>query len=108
MIVFYHQRIRSSLHTNSLLVGLANTCQSVERTLLRCWQSTEPKLRQIFGDYGTVTDCALKYTKEGVFRRFAYIGYVSELEAKAALDSLNHTYIDTSKIQVGLSITLFL
>ena len=36
-----------------------------------------------------------------MFRRFAYIGYASELEAKEALQSLNHTYIDTSKIQVG-------
>ncbi|XP_067929070.1 probable RNA-binding protein 19 isoform X2 [Watersipora subatra] len=63
-------------------------------------KSTQSSVRKVFESYGTVTDCSLKYNKDGVFRQFAYIGFSSETEAQNASDSLNHTYINTSKIQV--------
>lgn len=60
----------------------------------------EERLRAMFGAVGTLTDCSLKYTKEGVFRKFAFIGYSSEAEADQAIKQLNKTFIDASRIQV--------
>lgn len=63
---------------------------------------TEDKLKEHFSKKGNITDVQLKYTKEGVFRRFCFIGYKTEEEAQNAVDYFNQTYIDTSKISVEL------
>ncbi|XP_043461012.1 probable RNA-binding protein 19 [Leptopilina heterotoma] len=63
---------------------------------------TEDKLKEHFTKKGNITDVQLKYTKEGVFRRFCFIGYKTEEEAQNAVDYFNQTYIDTSKISVEL------
>jgi RNA-binding proteins (RRM domain) len=47
-----------------------------------------------------VTDVQLKYTTEGKFRRFAFIGYHREDQAQAALDYFNNTYVFSSRIKV--------
>jgi len=60
----------------------------------------EKRLRRLFDEYGQITDCSLKYTKDGVFRKFAFIGFHSESGADAAVAHCNNTYIDTAKIQV--------
>nr|XP_022340473.1 probable RNA-binding protein 19 [Crassostrea virginica] len=60
----------------------------------------EEKLRSMFGAVGTLTDCALKYTKEGTFRNFAFIGYSSEIEADQAIKQFNKTFINASRIYV--------
>ncbi|KAK5639978.1 hypothetical protein RI129_010789 [Pyrocoelia pectoralis] len=61
---------------------------------------TEDKIRELFGVIGTVTDVQLKYTAEGKFRQFAFIGYHSEDEANAAVKQFNNSHIKTHKIQV--------
>ncbi|KAI8816731.1 uncharacterized protein EV422DRAFT_561394 [Fimicolochytrium jonesii] len=61
---------------------------------------TLERFREHFGEKGEVTDAKLVKTGDGTFRRFAYVGYKTEKEAKAALKYFNNTYIDTSKIQV--------
>ncbi|KAJ3344068.1 hypothetical protein HDU93_003231 [Gonapodya sp. JEL0774] len=61
---------------------------------------TQERFKDIFSAKGTVTDVKLVKTGDGVFRRFGYIGYSSEREAKAAVEYFNNTYIDTSKITV--------
>jgi len=48
-----------------------------------------------------VTDVQLKYTKDGHFRRFAFIGYKTEEEATSAQSYFDQTYIDTCRISVG-------
>ncbi|XP_061189659.1 probable RNA-binding protein 19 isoform X2 [Saccostrea echinata] len=60
----------------------------------------EERVRSIFGAVGTLTDCSLKFTKDGVFRNFAFIGYSSEAEADQAVKQLNKTFIDASRISV--------
>ncbi|XP_065936670.1 probable RNA-binding protein 19 isoform X2 [Magallana gigas] len=60
----------------------------------------EEKLRSMFGSVGTLTDCSLKYTKEGVFRNFAFIGYTSETEADQAINQYNKTFINACRIYV--------
>ncbi|CAH1179142.1 unnamed protein product [Phaedon cochleariae] len=60
----------------------------------------EKSLQDLFGEKGTVTDVQLKYTPDGKFRKFAFIGYQNENEAEEAIKSLNNTFINTSKISV--------
>ncbi|OUM65272.1 hypothetical protein PIROE2DRAFT_7731, partial [Piromyces sp. E2] len=43
---------------------------------------------------------------DGVFRRFGFIGYKSEKEAKKAVKYFDNTYIDTSKIKVEIAKTI--
>ena len=54
----------------------------------------------MFDEYGQITECSLKYTKDGVFRKFAFVGFHSESAANSAVSHRNNTYIDTAKIQV--------
>ncbi|ELU12200.1 hypothetical protein CAPTEDRAFT_225018 [Capitella teleta] len=63
----------------------------------------EERLKNTFGVMGTITNCQLKYTTDGIFRRFAFVGYTKESEADAAIKHFNNTYIDTSKITVELA-----
>jgi multiple RNA-binding domain-containing protein 1 len=42
----------------------------------------------------------LKYTKDGKFRQFGFVGFKTEEEAKKAIEYFNETFIDASKIQV--------
>lgn len=60
----------------------------------------EEKLREYFSAKGTITDLQLKYTKEGVFRRFAFVGYKDEAQAAAAKEYFHNAYLDTSRLQV--------
>lgn len=54
----------------------------------------------MFDEYGQITECSLKYTKHGVFRKFAFVGFHGESAASSAVTQCNNTYIDTAKIQV--------
>lgn len=65
-----------------------------------CLQTTDTKLKELFSQKGIVTDVQLKYTKDGKFRRFAFIGYKTEEQAKLAQSYFNQTFVDTCKISV--------
>lgn len=61
----------------------------------------EARLREIFSNHGgEITDLKLCFTKKGVFRKFAFVGYKTDGDASTAVKSLNKTFIDTSKIVV--------
>ncbi|XP_024900250.1 probable RNA-binding protein 19 isoform X1 [Pteropus alecto] len=60
----------------------------------------EERFRQLFGAFGTLTDCSLKFTKDGKFRKFGFIGFKSEEEAQRALGHLHKSFVDTSRITV--------
>ncbi|KAH0625434.1 hypothetical protein JD844_014949 [Phrynosoma platyrhinos] len=60
----------------------------------------EDRFRNLFAAFGTLTDCALKFTKDGKFRKFGFIGFKSEDDAKAALTHLNKSFIDTTRVTV--------
>ncbi|NXI02128.1 RBM19 protein, partial [Pachycephala philippinensis] len=62
----------------------------------------EERFRKLFAAFGTLTDCCLKYTKDGRFRKFGFIGYRSEDEAQTALKHFNKSFIDTSRVTVEL------
>lgn len=61
----------------------------------------EERFRQLFAAFGTLTDCSLKFTKDGKFRKFGFIGFKSEEEARTALNHFNKSFIDTSRITVS-------
>ncbi|XP_042765774.1 probable RNA-binding protein 19 isoform X1 [Panthera leo] len=60
----------------------------------------EERFRQLFASFGALTDCSLKFTKDGKFRKFGFIGFKSEEEARSALNHFNRSFIDTSRIVV--------
>uniref|UniRef100_A0A671EVB2 Probable RNA-binding protein 19 n=1 Tax=Rhinolophus ferrumequinum TaxID=59479 RepID=A0A671EVB2_RHIFE len=60
----------------------------------------QERFRQLFAAFGTLTDCSLKFTKDGKFRKFGFIGFRSEEEAQSALNHFNKSFIDTSRITV--------
>ncbi|XP_067137514.1 probable RNA-binding protein 19 isoform X2 [Centruroides vittatus] len=61
---------------------------------------TADRLREVFSSKGQITDLQLKYTKQGVFRQFAFIGFKKKEEAEAAVQYFHNTFLDTSKISV--------
>lgn len=73
--------------------------------LLTTLQIKEEKLRNTFASRGDVTDIQLKFTKGGVFRKFAFIGFKTEVEAQNAVDFFNKSYVDSSRIQVRKRVT---
>ena len=66
----------------------------------------EERIRSIFAAKGELTDVKLCHTKDGKFRRFCFIGYKTEDQAKAALQHFNSSFIDTSKITVDFAKSL--
>ncbi|CAK6440388.1 unnamed protein product [Pipistrellus nathusii] len=60
----------------------------------------EERFRKLFAAFGTLTDCSLKFTKDGKFRKFGFIGFKSEEEAQKALNHFNKSFVDTSRITV--------
>ncbi|NXO00824.1 RBM19 protein, partial [Rhinopomastus cyanomelas] len=62
----------------------------------------EDRFRKLFAAFGTLTDCCLKFTKDGKFRKFGFIGYKTEDEAQTALNHFNKSFIDTARITVEL------
>ncbi|XP_015191541.1 PREDICTED: probable RNA-binding protein 19 [Polistes dominula] len=63
---------------------------------------TEPKLKELFSEKGIVTDVQLKYTKDGKFRHFGFIGFKTEEEALKAKEYFDKTCIDTFRISVDV------
>ncbi|XP_054272125.1 probable RNA-binding protein 19 [Macrosteles quadrilineatus] len=61
---------------------------------------TAEKLKERFATKGVVTDIQLKYTSDGKFRHFGFIGFQTKEEADRAVDYFNSTYINQSKITV--------
>ncbi|XP_076242891.1 putative RNA-binding protein 19 isoform X2 [Calliopsis andreniformis] len=67
---------------------------------------TDNKLKELFSQKGLVTDVQLKYTKDGKFRRFAFIGFKTEEQAIAAKDYFDNTCIDTCRISIEQCVAL--
>ncbi|XP_032690910.1 probable RNA-binding protein 19 [Odontomachus brunneus] len=61
---------------------------------------TDTKVKELFSEKGIVTDVQLKYTKDGKFRRFAFVGYKTEEQAHLAQSYFNQSCIDTCRISV--------
>ena len=66
-------------------------------------KAKEKRLREMFSRCGEVTDIKLLKSRSGAFRRFGFVGFVSEAQAEAAMQHYNNTFIDASKITVEIA-----
>jgi len=57
----------------------------------------EKKLKEIFSKFGPVTDVKV-CLKGNTHRRFCFIGYKSDNDAKKAKEYFNNTYIQMNKV----------
>ncbi|PVU88989.1 hypothetical protein BB561_005614 [Smittium simulii] len=64
---------------------------------------SEDRFKAHFSQKGVVTDARIMLTLSGDSRRFGFVGFQNEKEAKAAVKYFNGTFIDTSKIIVELA-----
>jgi multiple RNA-binding domain-containing protein 1 len=64
-------------------------------------QITDEKFKLHFSKVGEITEAKLKYTKDGHFRNFGFIGFKTEQEAKNAIEYFNNTYVNATKICVS-------
>ncbi|KAI0236715.1 Multiple RNA-binding domain-containing protein 1 [Massospora cicadina] len=63
----------------------------------------EDRLKSHFAKQGHVTDVKLMRASDGTSRKFGYVGFKTDKEAKAAVRFFNGTFIDTSKISVEIA-----
>lgn len=63
-------------------------------------------MRDLFSEKGEITDVQLKFTKDGVFRKFGFVGFSNDNEAAQAIEHFHNTCIDTSRIAVELCASL--
>lgn len=69
-------------------------------------QVTNDSLKEIFSQKGEITDVQLKYTKDGKFRNFGFVGYRTEEQAAAAQAYFDGTCIRSMKVQVEVCANL--
>uniref|UniRef100_A0A667YE87 Probable RNA-binding protein 19 n=1 Tax=Myripristis murdjan TaxID=586833 RepID=A0A667YE87_9TELE len=62
----------------------------------------EERFRTMFSAFGTLTDCTLKFTKDGKFRKFGFVGFKAEEDAERALKHFNKSFVDTSRVTVEM------
>ncbi|CAL8130979.1 unnamed protein product [Orchesella dallaii] len=67
---------------------------------------TQDKLKQLFEEKGEVTDVQLKYTPEGKFRHFGFVGFRDGETAQVAQQYFDKTFVGASRICVSLCHTL--
>lgn len=60
------------------------------------------KLKEKFSNKGDVTDVQLRFTPDGKFRKFAFIGFKTDEQAADAIEHFNNTFFNTSRIKVEL------
>ena len=65
---------------------------------------TEERLSKHFSSQGTVTDVKLMRTKDGAFRKFAFVGFQDDTQGLKAMNYFNKTFIDSSKMVVELAL----
>ncbi|CAD5219002.1 unnamed protein product [Bursaphelenchus okinawaensis] len=61
---------------------------------------TEDTVRKFFKDYDPITDVSFKYTKDGVFRKFAFVGFDCDEKAQEVIKKYNQSFFGSSRIVV--------
>ncbi|OOE32575.1 RNA recognition motif domain-containing protein [Salinivibrio kushneri] len=66
--------------------------------------TTEHQLRQLFSEYGDVTECTLVLDQEtGESKGFAFVTMPDDAQANAAMAALNLSSVAKSKIRVKVA-----
>jgi multiple RNA-binding domain-containing protein 1 len=79
-----------------------NTSRIIVKNLPK-W-CTEAQIRKAFGVKAQITDIKLMYTRDNVFRRFAFVGYASATDALSTIKYTNGTFMDTARVSVELAV----
>lgn len=66
-------------------------------------KATEKTLSELFSQCGEVTDAKLIRTQTGFSRRFGFVGFVSDAQAKTAVEKFDRSFIETSRISVEVA-----
>lgn len=64
---------------------------------------SDARLREHFSQKGSVTDVKLMRRPDGTSRRFGFVGFRTEDEARSALEYFDRTYIDTARLSVAFA-----
>ena len=64
---------------------------------------SDDRFREHFQKFSPITDAKLMKTSRGTSRRFGYIGYATEGDAKRAAEYFANSFIDTSRIIVEIA-----
>ena len=64
---------------------------------------TAEELKEHFSRCGYITDVRLVHTRAGIFRRFGFIGYATEKQAKEAVAYFHNTFIGSSRVEVQIA-----
>lgn len=68
---------------------------------------TEDYVKEMFETKGTVTNLQFKYCpKTGHFRRFAFVGFKTEEQARSAMEFFDGTFLRTCKIKVETCVNM--
>ena len=65
--------------------------------------TSDKQLRELFSSKGEVTDVKVITTKDGQSRRFAFVGFRTDVQATEAQKHFNNTFIGLSKISVEMA-----
>uniref|UniRef100_A0A8C5E0M0 RRM domain-containing protein n=1 Tax=Gouania willdenowi TaxID=441366 RepID=A0A8C5E0M0_GOUWI len=65
-------------------------------------QMKEDRFKSMFAAFGTITDCSLKFTEDGKFRKFGFVGFKTEEDADKALRHFHRSFVDTSRVTVEM------
>jgi multiple RNA-binding domain-containing protein 1 len=65
--------------------------------------TSEKQLRELFSSKGEVTDVRVITSKDGKSRRFAFVGFRTDVQANEAQNHFNNTFIGMSRISVELA-----
>ncbi|KAJ3604184.1 hypothetical protein NHX12_028925 [Muraenolepis orangiensis] len=74
----------------------------MSRLIVKNLPNGEERFRELFAAIGTLTDCTLKFTNSGKFRKFGFVGYKTEEDAVKALQHFNRSFVDTARVTVEL------
>lgn len=61
---------------------------------------TEDDLKEKFSETGVITDVQLKFTKDGKFRHFAFIGFETEQQAASAIQYFDKSFFRSVRMNV--------
>ncbi|WFD35547.1 Multiple RNA-binding domain-containing protein 1 [Malassezia cuniculi] len=64
---------------------------------------SDARLREHFSQKGAVTDVKLMRRPDGTSRRFGFVGFRTEDEARSALEYFDRTYLDTARLSVSFA-----
>lgn len=66
-------------------------------------KADEQAIRSHFASRGQITDIKLIRKRNGASRRFAFVGYKTDTDAAEAAEYFNHSFMNSSRIEVGLA-----